>query len=279
MKKQAKFVQFSIMFFATLLLLSSCKKETINNPTKQPTLMQQSGGEVFLTTTGLGKQALGVVSYMINNRLSKKTNGDGEGIDFEGSCATVTYDTLADGYRATLDFGTTGCYDYEGKLYTGTIVVEYNTDDMGMAGAFIKSTFTNFTIDTFRMNGIVSVENKGTNAVGNKHGEIIANVQLTQLSTNEVYNASANIHIQDPGDEAQIDGNISLTEVVSGNSVSLTGVETVIHPYNTCDNPVSGKVLKQETGADDELTDFGNGTCDNFYTITVNGVTTNYEFE
>ena len=176
----------------------------------------------------------------------------------------------------TIDFGT-GCLGRDGKYRKGKIVSIY-TNPMVVPGAKVSTTFVDYFVDSFHIEGTHITENTSTsNMQGWK--VVVIDGKITNTNTNRwrKWNSTKNV--------LQIEGNgtphFPLDDVykITGNargsnSAGHTWASLVIEPLIkkfTCPWIVKGTVKLIRDGRE-ALLDYGNGNCDNLAIIYINGV-------
>ena len=176
----------------------------------------------------------------------------------------------------TIDFGT-GCLGRDGKYRKGKIVSIY-TNPMVVPGAKVSTTFVDYFVDSFHIEGTHITENTSTsNMQGWK--VVVIDGKITNTNTNRwrKWNSTKNV--------LQIEGNgtphFPLDDVykITGNargsnSAGHTWASLVIDPLIkkfTCPWIVKGTVKLIRDGRE-ALLDYGNGNCDNLAIIYINGV-------
>lgn len=196
-------------------------------------------------------------------------------------CATVT--ESGEGYPKTtvIEFGE-DCKDKHGKSRTGKVVI-VQTDDMKNLGAKRTVTFEHFGMNDRSMKGTKVLENTGKNLDGNyvfKRTVLINGSgekgDFERKSENEIE------WLEGFDTEDCYDNVISIT----GSSTTYKGEEemgsrTIIEPIIRdfdCEHPLSGKV--EMNGKRGEATiDFGDGSCDQFATLTTGKGTKEIDLE
>ena len=176
----------------------------------------------------------------------------------------------------TIDFGT-GCLGRDGKYRKGKIVSIY-TNPMVLPGAKVSTTFVDYYVDSFKIEGTHITENTSTsNMQGWK--VIVIDGKVTNTNTNRwrKWNSTKNVlQIEGNGtphfpldDVYKINGNAR-----GSNSAGHTWASLVVDPLIkkfTCPWIVKGKVQLIRDGRE-ALLDYGNGNCDNLAIIYINGV-------
>lgn len=176
----------------------------------------------------------------------------------------------------TIDFGT-GCLGRDGKYRKGKIVSIY-TNPMVVPGAKVSTTFVDYYVDSFKIEGTHITENT---SISNMQGwkVVVIDGKITNTNTNlwRKWNSTKNV--------LQIEGNgtphFPLDDVykITGNargsnSAGHTWAALVVDPLIkkfTCPWIVKGKVQLMRDGRE-ALLDYGNGNCDNQAIIYINGV-------
>lgn len=176
----------------------------------------------------------------------------------------------------TIDFGT-GCLCRDGKYRKGKIVSIY-TNPMVVPGAKVSTTFVDYYVDSFKVEGTHITENTSTsNMQGWKI--MVIDGKITNINTNRwrKWNSVKNV-LQIAGngtphfpldDVYKITGNDHGSNA-AGHSWSALVVEPLIKKF-ACPWIVQGKLRLIRDGRE-ALLDYGNGTCDNIAIIYVNGV-------
>jgi hypothetical protein len=191
-----------------------------------------------------------------------------------GSCATRTYDYAA--RTLTVDFGSTNCLCPDGRYRRGQILVRFTTDVLTRrAGAVVTRanyfvndnqhtatrTFTDigagsFTVDVTNAS-IIRANNGGTHS----------------WTANWAFNRTAGYGTPQVSDDAY-----SVTGSANGTNRRNVGYNTTIQTplvkSASCFKYFTSGVMSiTNTNSKTMLLDYGNGTCDNTATVTVNGRT------
>lgn len=269
-------------FMAALLGFSSCKKEE-NTVTKE--MSYAAKVEAFSKTTK--KQAAANMFYvnMVTNSLQGLLNGVSGGVSgkkAEWICATITNDTTVNPHVVTLDFGTTGCTDPQNGYFSGKVTIEYNNSDMGANGCHLFATFDNFVRDSISVNGTAEYFNNGTNGAGNMVGTVSLSGQTGYIHDRIQLSGTTNIGFEwvNARETAYLTINGSGTDNNGfAYNQSTTTTITQNKTAGCSDHFVSGVLLLQTAGLPDETIDYGNGTCDDQATSTINGVTTTFTLQ
>jgi hypothetical protein len=185
--------------------------------------------------------------------------------------------------KITFDFGA-GCVGRNGQFRKGKIVTIY-TGRLIVPGSIATTTFVNYQVDSFKIEGTHIIKNLSTPQdfiyeVGLNNGKI-TNVNNGKYMKREALHFIKQVNgLGTPffplDDVFQITGG-ARGETNRSGAVILWGrtilpAEPVIKKY-ACHWFVEGKVKIERSNAPTALLDYGNGNCDNLATITVNGNT------
>lgn len=179
----------------------------------------------------------------------------------------------------TIDFGTDECVGADGKIRKGKIIVTY-TGRYRDAGTVINITFDNYSVNNNMIKGTKTITNKGANAAGNLaydihvDGNIVrANNEGTVTWTSDrVREWTAGQSTAEWRDDIySITGTASGTNV-KGVSYTANIVTPIVKKLEVgCRYPISGVLDITPSGKPVRRIDYGDGTCDNKATVTVNG--------
>ena len=277
------------------LLFSSCKKD--NSATGE-----ESQAMATLEASGDDAQAEEQFDDVFNITMGVKSAdvgediGLGDGIGLYGSamlagtgdrtsspdsirCFTVTVTPLALHQfpkTVTTNFGT-GCLGRDGKLRKGKIVTVY-TGPMFVPGKKATTTFVDYFVDSFKIEGTHSVENTSSQSqagfsvkvVNGKITNTVANRWRKWDSEKNILQTEGNGTPQFPLDDIfKITGNAH-----GSNSQAHVWTSVITEPLVKkfiCRWIVKGKVNITRDG-NLAVLDYGTGNCDNQAVITINGV-------
>ena len=177
----------------------------------------------------------------------------------------------------TIDFGA-GCLGKDGKLRKGKIVTIY-TGPMFIPGSKSSTTFVDYSVDSFAIEGTHTVENTSSSNKAQWTVKVIDG-KITNTNSGKWRTlTSTRIHTQKEGngtplypldDKFEITGSASGSNS-NGNAWTAEIVDPLIKRF-TCPWKVKGTVdiTRDSTKA---ILDYGDGSCDNKATVTINGVT------
>ena len=281
---------------AGLLIFSACKKDNSasvkdDNPLATSDAAQSDASsqvqydDVFNITMGVQASDVGEDVGIGTGAgiIYRPGNADGMStVDSVGRCFTITVvpKTLHVFPKVvTIDFGT-GCLGKDGKLRKGRIMTTY-TGPMFVPGNSATSTFADYQVDSLRIGGTNSVENTSTS------NKLAWNVKVVDGKITNVLTGTwrqwnsvrENKQIEGNGtpllladDIFQISGNASGSNS-NGNSWSSLITQPLVRKY-ICPWIGKGQVSITRNAAS-AILDYGDGSCDNKATITINGVTYN----
>ncbi len=199
------------------------------------------------------------------------------------NCATVTFTATPTDTTMTIDFGPQNCLCKDNRYRRGQIIVTWSGayKDPGHVHTI---TFNNYFVNDNQVLGIKTITNDGLNNSGNLsysidvNGSIILSaangggtITWTSQRTRE-YIQGANTP-QWSDDVYLITGSASGSSS-KGNSFTATIINAV-RKEMACYFLVSGTVEFHPSGKATRTIDFGNGTCDNLATVTINGIVHN----
>lgn len=273
------------------LLFSSCKKQGNITPEDDST-------EVALTKEAVSDDAESEAQFddVFNITASMNTSLVGEDLgmganvsglfqlggrtDSANRCFTITVvPNIPHVFpkTVTIDFGA-GYLCRDGKYRKGKIVTIY-TGPMVVSSSKVSTTFVGYHVDNFAIEGTHITENTSTsNMQGWKVSVINGKITNTTTGRWKKWNSTKQV--------TQIEGNGTplfplddVFKITGGAAGSNSGghewssviVEPLIKKF-TCAWIVKGSVRITRDGRV-ALLDYGNGSCDNQATITINGVT------
>lgn len=199
-------------------------------------------------------------------------------------CFTVTIDPETLGVfpkTVTLDFGT-GCTGLDGHIRSGKIITVYS-GPLSVAGSTATTTFENFYFDSLHIEGTHIVTNNST--ADNRIFEAKLNDgKITATSGAVVTVTRDHVWTQTEGNATPfnpLDDVFSITGTSQGTFTymdsTVNWTSEVIQPLIRkfiCPWRESGQI--KFTGAYfTSILDYGDGTCDNKATLTINGTTIN----
>lgn len=197
------------------------------------------------------------------------------------TCATIKETLNDDGsYTSIIDYGTEGCEDY-GTLIKGKITLIWKITGTGFN---FQEIFENFYMDSVTIDGKTVYES--TYAMESWDNFVWSGTEDLKFTFDdgEVVDMTGT-YKEKSSTEAYtvLEGNYAYTSS-KGYSFNYEVTKPLVYSYICEDTyiPVEGteKINYTEGGVNEEFVmDYGNGTCDNKYTITNNGLTEEYDYD
>jgi hypothetical protein len=287
MKNQRLLRNSALTVAGCVLFFASCKKDALTpdegtkafNTAVEEVDSQKSSNDnsvaenTFADVNAIADQA------SLSNSLSTYRNADMGGI--LSACATVTRDSV--NHTITVDFGTTNCLCHDGKNRRGKILINHNGAYWAV-GSVKTITFDNYFVNDNQVTGTKTVTNMGRNSANNLYYNIDVNGSvILDNSAGTITWTSQRVREWTAGegtwtwldDTYSITGSGSGTNAAGGNfTVAITSA--LIKKFGQgCKHFVSGTIEFTPANKPTRTVDFGNGTCDDDATVTVNGVTHN----
>ncbi len=195
-----------------------------------------------------------------------------------GNCATVTITGNFPAKNIKIDFGT-GCTSPWGVVRKGIINIVL-TDSLLKTGSTATTTFDNYYVNGFKKEGTIIWTNTTVAGSGTpswrrqvQNGKITAPTGAYWLHTADIsitQTAGANTPNNLTDNVFSISGTRTVTNAAGKTRTSTT--QTPLQKKASCSNIDQG-ILKVEGTNHYALIDFGNGTCDNLATISIDGRT------
>ncbi len=192
---------------------------------------------------------------------------------------TITFDTTTTPRTITLDFGTENCTALNGRLRRGRILVTY-TGRYRDEGTVITITPENYYVNNNLVLGTKTVTNMGPDTDGHPYFTVVVNGSLTAADGSWTStHAAARVRTWIAGSDTQELADDVYLITGSGSGVNRNGIPYTVHIANAlrvalnCAYITQGTVHITPTGRPMRVIDYGNGTCDGTFTVTVNGQT------
>lgn len=278
------FAFFSLMaVFAALLFLGSCKKDSTKKEDDSTALSDNA------TAEGESNRVIQAVNTAAYDNDVHRPAGTEEFDTIFPSCATITIDTSNSTRTITIDFGSAPCQclNWDGRYRQGKIIASWTGmyRDPGTVITISTQDYYQGALST-QMNKFdynKTVTNMGQNGNGNLHyaiNVIQANITFYTGETFTWTSQRDNEWTEGETTWNPFDDVYSITG--SGSGIDRNGI-----PYSvTITNSlivklncwwISQGTLEIEHGNLPTATlDYGDGTCNNKATITMNGVTTTF---
>ena len=285
--------------FLAMLFVVSCKKEasTAGTAAEQEefaTATSESEAEAETVFDGVFDNVMGVdtevgVGGGIGVFGSSTTARDGQ-IEVNGAggtdttkCFTVTYTQLSPPNRfplkITLDFGSTGCVGRDGRTRKGKIITVY-TGPLFIPGNSSTTTFDGYMVNDISVEGTHKVINKSTQDKKSFTIQVIG-AKLTKANGNFTqWNSEKTIsQVEGLGTPLFPLDDIFKVEGAANGSVKRgdkffqwsTIIQEPLVKKFSCRWITKGVVIMRKSNSPVAELNYGDGTCDNKATITVNG--------
>ena len=207
----------------------------------------------------------------------------GDRMDRVLECATVEKDTVNN--MVTIDFGD-GCEDHHGVVRRGKIIIQYSGRRYE-SGSYRMVTFDGFGLDSLTIEGVRTITNISEDSSSVVKFE-------TTLEGGKITFADGTFATREASHvrtwyraESREDDYATLTGAATGVNRQGTDYASEILSELTLKRscresrvviPVAG-ILQITVGENQALIDFGDGTCDNEVTVTIDGETTTKTIE
>lgn len=266
-----------LIVFSLILFFSSCKKEEKD--------LLDTDTEVASDNDIAEREATNVldaVDKTANEKMGKTQAA------FLPTCAVVTLDTTSSTRSLTIDFGNSAqgclCSNWDGRYRKGKIIVNWTGNYRDSASVHTIRTQDYYVGDGTNFNQhkfYKTVTNKGRNSSGNlyfsvsvKDTVLLANNGGTitwQSDRTREWSAGETTMLNPFDDEYKIWGTASgVTR--SGKIYNLNvNQNTPLLVKLNCKWIVSGILEITPQGKSTRTVDYGNGSCDSFATVTING--------
>ncbi len=276
----------TVALIASFLVITSCKDEVPDRITLQDSadLTDEAIAEAFFADlddmAGLAIHAPSETEFS-GGRIASTVSIDDPRFKCEGITVTIVPDDnstpqLPKGVL-TIDFGTSGCTDLKGNVRKGKLIFTYNGKRF-MPGSTIITTTENYSINGINLEGIRTLTNlQNSTEDAPRFNAMLVNGKATfdngLFATRESDITWEWIREANPvNDFLRIEDASHATGVTrGGRAYEVSVLEPLIYK-RSCGIAVSG-VKKYIIDGEKEITiDYGDGTCDQAFTITVNGV-------
>ncbi len=271
-----KIKQLLPVFAAITLAIgfNSCKKADNSSSDEIETTFELSGDQAIADNLSEDANDMFMqVAVEQNVAGGNFAPGTGGTVDNFIPCATVTV-TPQTGFPKTIviDFGT-ACV-FNGVTRSGKINIVI-TDSVRKPGSQATMTFTNYFVNFYKVEGNIVWTNTSTPGT-RSWTRVTTNGKITAPNGNYWLHSGTKAVTQIAGvstptwidDEFTITGNHTVTNA-AGRTRTGT-ILTALHKKTACSNIDQG-TLKVEGPNHYAIIDFGNGTCDNLATISIDG--------
>lgn len=265
-----------ILPIAIIAILPGCKKDDTNsNPSSEvETTFELSRNEAIADNYTEDAYDLFTEAVADNDLMGARIQDVSQTMN-NLSCATVTVTPLQ-GFPKTvvIDFGS-GCTSPNGITRSGKITVVLS-DSLRIPGSTSVMTFDNYFVNGFKKEGTITWTNTSTPSE-RSWTRVVTNGKITEPGGNYwLHNGTRHvIHIAGaqtprflPDDEFSITGNSTVTNSAGVSRTST--IQNALHKRVACPNIDMG-TIRIDGPNHYAILDFGNGVCDRFATISING--------
>ena len=265
--------------------LSSQEEEQASMATSESEAESESiFNEVFDNVIGVNND-VGLAGTGVFGRISTSNTSTTERIM---GCFTTSVTHLVQGQyfpaRIEIDFGA-GCPGKDGRVRSGKVVTEY-TGRLTVPGKSATTVFKGYAVDGVKVEGTLKITNTG-NVNTRQFTVDIINAKLTNPNGDYTKWNSQKVITQVEGlgtPDLYIDDVFTITGYASGevktSSFATAWESNIIEPLRKrfgCPYISKGivKVVRRNLSPDSKwvaVLNYGNGTCDKFATLTINGV-------
>jgi hypothetical protein len=260
------------------LVLSACGKFRYDKD--QSAEVNRKVESAFDEMTNISDQAItGNLVYYKNGGVIVTHPGD-KPVQLKTACnVIITIDTTGSVKTVTVDYGSSNCDCNDGKTRRGKIVTTF-TGPYHAQGTIITHTPLDYYVNDIKIEGTKTVENMGLNTTGQPYfnvqidgvATLTTGETMTYTSTRvRTWTAGFNTLLNRFDDEYDITGTAS--GVFSSGGSYTANITAPVHIKVGCGFPVSGTVEITPQSHPVRVLDYGTGTCDATFTVTVNGHT------
>ena len=264
--------------FGLGLVLSSCGKFRYDKD--QSAVVNSKVESAFDEMTNISDQAItGNMVYYKNGGVIVRHPGDKPLTQKTPCNVIITIDTIGSVKTVTVDYGTNNCDCNDGKTRRGKIITTF-TGFYHAQGTIITHTPVDYYVNDIKIDGTKTVENMGLNSSGKPYFNVQINGVATLTSGETLTYTSTRVRTWTDGfntllnrfdDEYDITG--TAVGVFSSGGGYTTNITSPVHIKVGCGFPVSGTLEITPQSNPVRVLDYGTGTCDATFTVTVNGQT------
>ena len=276
----------TVALLTSLIAVTSCKDEVPDRITVQDSadLADEAIAEAYFQDlddmAGLAINTPSDTEYS-GGRVSSTVSIEDHRFKCEGIVITVvpaddSTPQLPKGVL-TIDFGTSGCSDLKGNVRKGKLIFTY-AGKRFMPGATIVTTTENYSINGVKLEGIRTLTNlQDSKEDAPRFNVVLENGKATfengLFATRESDITWQWIREANPVNDAlRIEDTSHASGVTRGGRDYQVDVLEPLVYKRSCGIAVSG-IKKYTIDGEKEITiDYGDGTCDRSFTITVNGI-------
>jgi hypothetical protein len=259
------------LFVAIILVIASCGKRRETMLSNQLTIDNSTAENLFNDL------------FKVGDDVSSNTEGIRE--DVIGCIDTIIVDTVSSPRSVLIDFGNDACTGLDGRVRTGQIFITY-TGRYRDTGTIITITPQDYRVNGYLLGGTKTITNLGLNDLGQVHFSVVVNGTITAPGNAWTSTWNGNrirTWVEGANTLTRWDDAYSITG--SGSGVNRNGIHysmSITSPLRAevgCRWIVSGSMTIYPDDHPERVIDFGNGECNNGFTVTVDGETNTYGSE
>ncbi|WP_177730035.1 hypothetical protein [Flavobacterium inviolabile] len=266
---------FFLGLFLALVFTGSCDKDSDGSGATSSTPITK---EEFRTDAKIDKMVDDVATVVENGYILPQ-NGSGKMTNTAQmlpGCVVTTSAIIDNTWNVSIDFGTEGC-SFMGATLKGKIIISF-TNDFETMSHTITYTFENFYYNDIAITGNRTMTRTHANANGNPETSMSLDMTITYPNGDVYHRTGTRTKEWSEGhDTPGISDDVFLitgswsTTFPNGN-VNSTTITTPLKIKRDCAYIVAG-VITIIRNANTATIDYGDGTCDNQATMTINGET------
>ncbi|HOZ50745.1 MAG TPA: hypothetical protein PLU17_02735 [Chitinophagaceae bacterium] len=256
--------QFGLLFILSVLFLTSCVRERDTDTDMSAELAMHE----FLFHDA---------SEIADDAATKSTGENLSNYKTRGYCATLTHDKINNPRTIIIDFGNSNCMCNDGRERRGKILVSY-TDTYEDSGSVHTINFDNYFVNDHHVMGSNIITHNGFNGSAQPFYTSIINGKVLKPFTADTlyYEANRTITLVQGSDTPVWGDDIyQITGYGSGRNAlrtyyAMTISQPLFKEVLGCRFINKGRIEMQPQGKALRTIDFGDGSCDNDATVTIN---------
>ena len=271
-------MKFFMLTSASVVLLFACGKRKYDNSSAPK--LNAIAETYFSEFSNMTDQAItGQMVYYKVGQVIVDNVADGKPLLSEKTDCNVviTLDTAGTNKTITIDWGSSNCTCNDGKTRRGKLVTTF-TGSYFATGTVMTHTPVDYYVNNNKVEGTKVVTNMGLNTSGQPYYNVDVNGTVT-MSTGEIIDyTSSRVRTFTSGYSTPsvfIDDEYEIT--LTSNATVTNGDSYEAHTTSPLQIKVGCGYIKKgvlsitPTGKPERVIDYGDGTCDATFTITVNG--------
>ncbi len=265
MKSNKQFRSLAAMFLVCVFIFTACKKKETYD---------YDAADSHSTSDNIFKD----INKVINDGAADGGVSGKNESTLDNTCATVNVTPSGNFVfpkTVTVDFGLLGCTDQYGVHRRGKVTGVFS-DYLHNPGAHVAVTFQDYYVNGNKVEGLYNLANTSVNTTSRSFKDTITNGKITRSTDGKTITWNATRYSDqtqgfastaDLSDDEYTGGGQSDGIGFNGKSFSATSTNVVWRL--ACKYLVSGLVtIYSGTDPKPVKVDFGNGTCDNVYTVS-----------